>query len=184
MKVAQLCPTLCDPVDYTVRGILQARILEWVAFPFFTGSSQSRDGTQVSCIAGGFFTSWATREARSLVYNYSNFYPYVLHNIYNSTNMHKLCIMCYILSCIYYLTMYFVRLSIFAQINLPRFPMRLHRTISFHWILLCGPTITYHCTYNEQYYNKHFCIYIFLYTCMCKFLEVAFLGKHVWIFKV
>ena len=128
--------------------------------------------------------SWATREACSLVYNYSNFYPYVLHNIYNSTNMHKLCIMCYILSCIYYLTMYFVRLSIFAQINLPRFPMRLHRTISFHWILLCGPTITYHCTYNEQYYNKHFCIYIFLYTCMCKFLEVAFLGKHVWIFKV
>ena len=39
MKVAQLCPTLCDPVDYTVHGILQARILEWVAFPFCSGSS-------------------------------------------------------------------------------------------------------------------------------------------------
>ena len=37
MKVAQSCPTLCDPVDYTVHGILQARILEWVAFPFFRG---------------------------------------------------------------------------------------------------------------------------------------------------
>jgi len=35
VKVAQLCPILCAPVDYTVNGILQARILEWVAFPFF-----------------------------------------------------------------------------------------------------------------------------------------------------
>ena len=43
VKVTQLCPTLCDPMDYTVHGILQARILEWVAFPFFRGSSQPRD---------------------------------------------------------------------------------------------------------------------------------------------
>ena len=49
-------------VDYAVPGILQARILEWVAFPFSGGSSQPKDLTQVSCIAGGFFTSWATRE--------------------------------------------------------------------------------------------------------------------------
>ena len=47
-----------------VHGILQARILEWVAVPFSRGSSQPRDGTQVSHIAGGFFTSWATREAQ------------------------------------------------------------------------------------------------------------------------
>ena len=64
VKVAQLCPSLCSPLDYTVHGILQARILEWVAFPFSRGSSQPRDRTQVSCIAGGFFTSWATREAQ------------------------------------------------------------------------------------------------------------------------
>ena len=64
MKFAQLCPTLCDPVDYTVHGILQARILEWIAFPFSRGSSQPRDWSQVSHIAGGFFTSWATREAK------------------------------------------------------------------------------------------------------------------------
>ena len=51
VKVAQLCPTLCDPMDYTVHGILQDRILEWVAFPFSKGSSQPRDRTQVSCIA-------------------------------------------------------------------------------------------------------------------------------------
>ena len=67
MKVAQSCPTLCNPMDYTVHGILQPRILEWVAFPFSRGSSQPRDRTQVSRIAGGFFTSWATREAQSLL---------------------------------------------------------------------------------------------------------------------
>ena len=57
VKVTQLCLTLCNPLDYTVNGILQARILEWVAFPFFRISSQPRDRTQVSYIAGGFFTS-------------------------------------------------------------------------------------------------------------------------------
>ena len=56
VKVAQLCLTLCDPMDYTVHGILQARILEWVAIPFFWGSSQPRDRTQVSQIADRFFT--------------------------------------------------------------------------------------------------------------------------------
>ena len=55
---------LCDPMDYTVHGILQARILEWVAFPFSRGSSQPRDQTQVSRIAGRFFTNWAIREAQ------------------------------------------------------------------------------------------------------------------------
>ena len=55
MKVTQSCPTLCDPMDYRVHGILQARILEWVAIPFSRGLSQPRDETQVSCIAGGFF---------------------------------------------------------------------------------------------------------------------------------
>ena len=62
-SVAQSCPTLCDPMYYTVHGILQARILEWVAFPFSRGSSQPRNWTQVSHIASGFFTSWATRES-------------------------------------------------------------------------------------------------------------------------
>ena len=57
VQVAQSCPTLYDPMDYTVHGILQARILEWVAFPFFRGSSQPSDRTQVSLIAGGVFTS-------------------------------------------------------------------------------------------------------------------------------
>ena len=66
MKVAPSCPTLCDPTDYTVHGIPQARILEQVAIPFSRGSSQPRDGTQVSRIAGRFFTSRATREAQVL----------------------------------------------------------------------------------------------------------------------
>ena len=68
VKVAQLCPTLCDPMDCSlpgssVNGILQARILEWVAIPFSRGSSQPRDPTQVSCSAGGFFTVWTTKQA-------------------------------------------------------------------------------------------------------------------------
>ena len=55
---------ILQPHGYTVHGILQVRILEWVAFPFFGGSSQPRDQTQVSCIAGRLFTSWVTREIR------------------------------------------------------------------------------------------------------------------------
>ena len=62
--VGQLCPTPCDPMDcsppgYSVHGILQARILEWVAMPSSRGSSQPRAWTQVSRIASGFFTIWA-----------------------------------------------------------------------------------------------------------------------------
>ena len=57
MKVAQLCLTLCDPMDYTVCGILQARMLEWVVAPFSKRTSQPSDQTQVSNIAGRFFTA-------------------------------------------------------------------------------------------------------------------------------
>ena len=64
VKVAQSCLTLCKPTDYTVYGILQARILEWVAFLFSRGSSQPRNQTHVSHTAGRFFTSRATREAQ------------------------------------------------------------------------------------------------------------------------
>ena len=54
-KVGKSCPTLWDPTDYRVHGILQARILEWVAFPFSRSSPHPRDWTQVSFIADGFF---------------------------------------------------------------------------------------------------------------------------------
>ena len=69
VKVAQSCPTFCEPMDcsppgLSVHGILQARILEWVAMPFSRGSSQTKDWPKVSCIAGGIFTVWATREAQ------------------------------------------------------------------------------------------------------------------------
>jgi len=67
-SVAQACPTLWDPMDYSlpgssVHGILQVRILEWVAISLSRGSSQPRDQTCVSCTAGGFFTCRAIREA-------------------------------------------------------------------------------------------------------------------------
>ena len=66
--VTQSCPTLCDPMDCrlpgsSVHGILQVRILEWVAIPFSRGSSQPKNRTQVSCMTSRFFTIWATREA-------------------------------------------------------------------------------------------------------------------------
>ena len=57
VKVVQSCLTLCDPMDYTVHGVLQAIILEWVAFSFSRGSSYPRDQTQISRVAGRFFTS-------------------------------------------------------------------------------------------------------------------------------
>ena len=57
MKGSQLYPALCNPIDYTGQGILQARILEWAAIPFSRGSSQPRDQTQVSSTAAeGFVT--------------------------------------------------------------------------------------------------------------------------------
>ena len=67
LLAVQLYPTLCDPVDCSpsgssVHGIVQARILEWIAIPFSRASSHRRDQTWVSCIAGRFFTIWATME--------------------------------------------------------------------------------------------------------------------------
>ena len=88
VKVAQSCPTLCDPMDYTDDGILQARILEWGAFPFSRGSSQPRDWTQVSHITGGFSTSWAAREAQV------NIWPY-----YSSNNSCWLAHVCWLYYC-------------------------------------------------------------------------------------
>ena len=66
-KVTQSCPTLCNPMDCglpgsSVHGILQARILEWVAILSSSGFSQCRDRTWVSCFADRFFTIWATKE--------------------------------------------------------------------------------------------------------------------------
>ena len=73
----------CSPPGSFVHGILQARILEWVAILFSWGSSRPRDQTWVSCIAGRFFTLWATREAPSLK---------VSDILYNTQRAHlKLC---------------------------------------------------------------------------------------------
>ena len=56
--------SLCDPMDYTICGLLQARTMEWVAITSSRGSSQPRNRTQVSHMTGRFFTRWATREAQ------------------------------------------------------------------------------------------------------------------------
>ena len=70
MSITQSCLTLCDPMNCSppgscVHGILQARILDWVAISFSKGSSQPRDQTWLSSIADRFFTVWATKEASS-----------------------------------------------------------------------------------------------------------------------
>ena len=72
-KSLQLCPTLCDPMDCSLRGssihgIFQARVLEWVAISFSRGSYQPRDWTWVSRIVGRRFTVWATREVQKQKY--------------------------------------------------------------------------------------------------------------------
>ena len=99
--------------DSSVHGILQARILEWVAVPFSRGSSQSRDQTQVSHIAGRFFTIWATKEAISLwsgVFNncQGNCYFQEHYLAYKMLVMHRIriIIMQKILSCLLYLNFY------------------------------------------------------------------------------
>ena len=73
MLFTQLCPTLCDPMDWSppgssVQGILQARILEWVAISFSRGSSQPRDWTWVSCIAGRFWATISSKDVRVISY--------------------------------------------------------------------------------------------------------------------
>ena len=85
MLVTQSYLTLSDPVNCSlpsssVHGILQARILEWVAIPFSRGSSQPRDRTLVSCTAGRFFIIWATREIHISAYSFIIEYgrPYCL----------------------------------------------------------------------------------------------------------
>ena len=71
MLLTQSCPTLWDTMDCSLRGssvhgILQARVLDWVTIPFSRGSSRPKDQTQISCIAGRFFTIWATKGSPSI----------------------------------------------------------------------------------------------------------------------
>ena len=94
--VAQLHPTLCDAMDCSppgssVHGLLQARILEWVAVPSPRGSSQLRDWIQVSHIAGRFFTVWATRGALKQIHVYKNHFKISMKQIiYEENSLSKL----------------------------------------------------------------------------------------------
>ena len=85
--VIQPWRAFCDPIDCSPPGssvhrILQVKILEWVAIPLSRGTSQPKDWTQVSCIAGGFFTIWAMMEAQgycSLIWNNMKFSTLAKH---------------------------------------------------------------------------------------------------------
>ena len=89
VRIAQSCPTLwdhidCSPPGSSVHGILQARILEWVAISFSRGSSWLRDRTWVSCITGRFFTIWATSESESRSVVPDSLQPHGLYSPWNS----------------------------------------------------------------------------------------------------
>ena len=77
----QSCPILCDcsPPSSSVQGILQARILEWVAIPFSRGSSWPRDRAWVSCLACSFFTVWATGEAVTVFFVIHSWHLFFFH---------------------------------------------------------------------------------------------------------
>ena len=113
-EVTQPCPTLCDPMDcslpvFSVHGILQARILEWVTISFSRGSFQLRDRTRVSCIGGRHFNLWATREAPFLRVVASNLFRILINLFskmglltrqnmwtldYSCTHLNTLCLLC------------------------------------------------------------------------------------------
>ena len=83
--VSHSCPTLCNSMDwsipgFSVHGILQARVPEWVAITFSRESSQPRDWTRVSRIAGRFFTIWATREVQVQCKHFINSCQFAAHS--------------------------------------------------------------------------------------------------------
>ena len=97
-EVAQSCPTPCGPVDCSppgssLHGILQARILEWVAISFSRGSSQPRDRTQVSCIASRCFNLWATRGALTLLHE-TLMHETLMHEKHGSKGHHLITSCC------------------------------------------------------------------------------------------
>ena len=96
MLVAQFCLTLCSPLDSSllgssVHGILQARILEWIAIPFSRVSCRPRGQTPVSCIVGKFFTSWVTRKETSALNVPIAIGVLPLSGLFSALN-HKVCV--------------------------------------------------------------------------------------------
>ena len=84
--LTQSCLPLCDPMDCSppgssVHGILQARILEWVAIPFTKGSSQSRDQTRVSCTPGRFFTVYQNHLGPSFIHTGASLVAQLVKNL-------------------------------------------------------------------------------------------------------
>ena len=89
LLVIQSCATVCESVDYSppgssIHGLLQARILEWVAIPFSRGSSQQRDQTQVSCIAGRFLLSEPPGKIKSKIEAFNILRIYLSKNGFQS----------------------------------------------------------------------------------------------------
>ena len=152
----QSCLTLCDPKDWSppgfpVRGIIQAKILEWVAISFSRGSSRPRDQTLLSCIAGRLFTDWATREA---LINLLNAYQFIGWKV----KLHCfISIHCFItFSCISYT--FFVRLKLkllITRVWINKVCILIYNSFIYIIILYIYKTL---CIVTEQHF-KHRAIF-------------------------
>ena len=106
VSVAQSCRTLCDPMDcslldFSVPGIFQARILEWVATSFSRRSSQPRGQTWVSCIAGRFFTTSANWEYHLYLIDYIRSWRIFLDDLLHSVRQTLLLLLLSRFSCVW-----------------------------------------------------------------------------------
>ena len=164
VKAAQSCPTLCELVDCgppgsSVHGFLQARTLEWVDIPFSRGSSWPRAWTSVSSIAGRFFTTWTTREAKCPNKSYlgktHGFLKWCLHG---SKNIHS------ISSAIAYFKAGLVQIYIFLYVCM--------------FIFVYVYVNLYMYIYVHLYTYIHIYVYICLYICVFVYVN---LYRHIYI---
>ena len=161
VKVVQSCLTLYDPMDYTVHGILQARILECVVVPFSRGSSQLKDQTQVSHIAGGFFTRWVIPS----FFNILTFHYFVIFSPSYFLSTSQLLLLYFQLSLFSLSPWHFVFIS---EMILPFLP-------NSFWLY---STLT-----SSLIGSSVYCNYKFLSFCFWVFLRKFFLSTWLRIFK-
>ena len=124
--VAQSCPTLCNPTDYSppgssVHGILQKRVLEQVAIPSSRGPTQPRDRNQVSCIAGKFFTIWTTRKPNYMGFKTQLIYHLLCETFFNISEKIGLMYIYHIILEILFVTIAYSQSKAFTSLKWPQF---------------------------------------------------------------
>ena len=148
--VAQLCLTICNPMDCSlpgssVHGILQAGTLEWIPISFSRGSSWLRDRTQVSCIAHGFFITWASREAPICMMIPSHIFQF-LYQIWIFTFCNDLKTRCVVIQSLSHVQLFVTPRTAARQASLSFTPSQsllrlvsIESVIPFNHLFLCHP---------------------------------------------